>query len=83
LTYIRDFKIPIPSVYGDIVENKKGKLITTGERRTGCVWCPIGVHLDKENRFQRLAKTHPKLHNYCMNALELGAFLDFIGVPKE
>ena len=82
LQYIRDFKIPIPSVYGDIVEDKKGKLITSQEKRTGCVWCPVGCHLDKVNRFQRLAETHPKLHDYCMNTLGLGAFLDYIGVAK-
>ena len=82
LQYIRDYNIPIPSVYGDIVEDTKGKLTTTKEKRTGCVWCPVGCHHDKVNRFQRLAETHPKLHDYCMNALELGAFLDFIGIPK-
>lgn len=82
LRYIKNYNIPIPSVYGDIVEDKKGRLTTTGEKRTGCVWCPVGCHHDKVNRFQRLAVTHPKLHEYCMNALELGAFLDFIGIPK-
>ena len=90
LTYIRDYKIPIASEYGDIIEDSgdiiedsKGKLRTTGEKRTGCVFCPTGVHLDKINRFQRMAQTHPKLHNYCMNSLGLGEFLDFIGVSKE
>lgn len=83
LQYIRQFNIPIASVYGDIVEDKKGKLSTTGEARTGCTFCPVGCHLHKTNRFQRLAKTHPKLHEYCMNALGLGAFLDFIGAPRR
>jgi len=83
LKYIRDYKIMIPSVYGNIVEDLKGRLTTTGEQRTGCVFCPVGCHLDKINRFQRLAVSHPKLHAYCMDALGLGAFLDFIGVPKE
>ena len=83
LQYIRQYNIPIASVYGDIVEDKKGRLSTTGEQRTGCVFCPVGCHLHKENRFQRLAKSHPKMHSYCMNALGLGAFLDFIGIPRE
>jgi len=83
LQYIRDYKIPIASVYGDIVEDKKGRLITTEEKRTGCIWCPVGCHHDKINRFQRLSETHPKLHNYCMNALGLGAFLDYVGIPKK
>jgi len=83
LEYIRKYNIPIASVYGEIVEDKKGKLSTTGESRTGCIFCPAGCHLHKENRFQRLAKTHPKLHEYCIDALGLGAFLDYVGVPKE
>ena len=83
LQYIRDYKIPIASVYGDIVEDTKGKLITTGEKRTGCIWCPVGCHHDKVNRFQRLSETNPKLYSYCMNALGLGAFLDYIGIDKK
>jgi 3'-phosphoadenosine 5'-phosphosulfate sulfotransferase (PAPS reductase)/FAD synthetase len=83
LQYVHDYKIPIASVYGDIVADKKGTLSTTGESRTGCIFCTAGCHLHKENRFQRLAKSHPKLHEYCMDALGLGAFLDYVGVPRE
>ena len=83
LQYIRNVRIPIASVYGDIVEDDKGRLITTGEQRTGCVFCPVGCHRDKVNRFQRLAVSHPKLHEYCMDALGLGAFLDYIGVERR
>ena len=83
LRYILDYKIPIASVYGDIVEDKKGQLATTGEQRTGCCFCPVGCHRDKVNRFQRMAVSHPKLHEYCMDALCLGAFLDYIGVPRR
>jgi len=82
LEYIRNYNIPIPSVYGKIVKGKNGKLTTTKEKRTGCVWCPVGCHHDKVNRFERLAISHPKLHGYCMDVLGLGAFLDYIGVPK-
>jgi len=80
LQYIRDYQLPIASVYGDIMEDHKGRLFTTGEQRTGCVFCPVGCHRDKVNRFQRMAVSHPKLHDYCMSVLGLGAFLDFIGV---
>ena len=82
LQYILMYNIKIPSVYGDIVADKKGNLVTTEEKRTGCVWCPVGCHHDKTNRFQRLSETHPNLYDYCMNALGLGAFLDFIGIPR-
>ena len=84
LEYIKITGLPIASVYGEIKVNNKGKLETTGCKRTGCVFCPTGCHLEKpENRFQRLSKTHPKLHKYCMDTLKLGEFLDYIGVVKE
>jgi hypothetical protein len=83
LEYIREFKIPIASVYGDIVEDRKGRLLTTGEQRTGCIFCLAGCHLHKVNRFQRMAITHPKLHEYCMDALGMGAFLDYVGVQRR
>jgi 3'-phosphoadenosine 5'-phosphosulfate sulfotransferase (PAPS reductase)/FAD synthetase len=83
LRYIRESDIPIASVYGGIVEDKKGRLSTTGEQRTGCVFCPVGCHRDKVNRFQRMAATHPKLHEYCMGTLGLGEFLDYIRVARR
>lgn len=75
------------------------ELMTTGENRTGCVFCMFGCHLEKlPNKFQRLKKTHPQLWNYCINGgefnedgmwqpsktgLGLGFVLDYIGVPYE
>jgi len=82
LTYINIYKIPYASIYGDIVENKKSQLETTGEKRTGCMFCPVGCHLEKEpNKFQRMKLTHPKLYDYCINKLGLGEVLEFINVP--
>lgn len=67
LEYIRRFKLKIPSVYGDIVEDGC-RLCTTGCQRTGCTFCAFGAHLEKgESRFQMLAKTHPKLYRYCID----------------
>ena len=83
LRYLRDFRIPYADVYGNIVEDKRGRLVTTGERRTGCIFCPVGCHRDKVNRFQRLAATHPKLHDYVINRLGLRELLDYIGVSYE
>jgi 3'-phosphoadenosine 5'-phosphosulfate sulfotransferase (PAPS reductase)/FAD synthetase len=84
LMYLRNNQIPYASVYGDIVE-ENGKLRTTGEERTGCMFCPTGCHLDKVNKFQRMKVTHPKQYEYCMKdetdgGLGLGKFLDYIGV---
>ena len=80
LQYIKDNNIAIPSVYGNIVETK-GKLNLTGVDRTGCMFCPIGVHLEKHpNRFQQMKVTHPKIYDYCINQLGLGELLDYVGV---
>lgn len=77
LKYVLKHKLEICSVYGDIVPVfgktreeacKPPTLKCTGCQRTGCIFCAYGLHLDKtaETRFQSLAKTHPKLYNYCM-----------------
>lgn len=81
LQYIVQKGIEICSVYGDIVmvdENgyeysptnlmgDYGKLKCTGCDRTGCVYCAFGFHNERgETRFQRLAKTHPKLYEFAM-----------------
>ena len=73
LQYIKQNNLPYASVYGDIVEDKNGKLKTTGCPRTGCVFCGFGAHLEKEpNRFQRLKQTHPQLWEYCMKDWDKG-----------
>lgn len=80
LHYIVDENLPIASVYGDIVcSDDDGndylptfgadncKLHCTGCDRTGCIFCGFGAHLEKgETRFQKLAKTHPRQHEYCI-----------------
>ena len=64
LQYIKAEKLPIASVYGDIVYAEdseqmriedygidcggKEKLRTTGCDRTGCIFCAFGCHLEKE-----------------------------------
>ena len=81
LEYLRLTGIPYASIYGDIVE-QGGKLVTTGAHRTGCMFCMFGLHLEKEpNRFQRMALTHPKQHDFCVHKLGCGKVLDYIGVP--
>ena len=82
LQYIVEYGLDIAPVYGDIVSvDKDGneypascslcggcKLKCSGADRTGCVYCGFGFHNEKgETRFQRLARTHPKLYDYCMN----------------
>lgn len=84
LRYIRMMKIPICSVYGEIVEDKDGRLHTTGQHRTGCMFCMFGVQREEQpNRFQRMYYTHPKQWDYCINRLGLKEVLDYIHVPYE
>ena len=87
LHYILKFNIPLCSIYGDIVTEKGGKHKTTGNIRTGCMFCMFGAHLDKPpNIFQRMQLTHPKQWEYCMKPIEQGGLglsvpLDYIGCP--
>lgn len=80
LQYIKTRNLPICSVYGDVVVDYesmghlKGQsflfdtgiepLKTTGCKRTGCMLCGFGCHLEKEGegRFERLKQTHPKMY---------------------
>ena len=58
------------------------KIYDMGETRTGCMFCMFGVHLEEgDNRFQRMAKSHPAQYKYCIETLGCGKVLDFIGVP--
>ena len=71
------------------------KLMTTGCKRTGCLFCAFGICAEKTpNRFQRLKETHPRQYAYCIGGgemidgkwqpskegLGLGKVLDYIGV---
>lgn len=86
LRYIIENDIPICSVYGDIRQNPAGIYYTTGEQRTGCIFCAFGCHLEEEpNRFQRLMTTHPRHYQTCMdltnNGIRYQAALEYCGIP--
>lgn len=89
LRYLRDFNIPYASIYGDILQNPDGELSVTKLKRTGCMFCMFGVHLEKEpNRFQRMKETHPKQWTYMLKPVSEGGLglkevLDYIGVKYE
>lgn len=89
LQYLKEFKIPHASIYGEIKQDDSGKCYTTGCKRTGCIFCGFACHLEKEpNRFQRLKQTHPKLWEYCMKPWDDGGLgmrnvLEYIGVKVE
>lgn len=79
LQYIKEEKLPICSVYGEIayeknpaqirfeIEGEEEKLVTTRLDRTGCIFCAFGCHLEKSpSRFEMLKITHPKQYKYCI-----------------
>lgn len=94
LRYIQKYNLSYAPVYGELKESN-GILYFTNYKRTGCVFCGFGCHLEKEpNRFQTLAQTHPQLYDYCMRGgkydesgkwvpdkgLGMAKVLDFINV---
>lgn len=89
LEYLHTYQIPYAPVYGKIVQDEWGGWTTTGEKRTGCVFCAFGAHLEKSpNRFQRLKITHPKLWDYCMRSWEehglgMRTVLEYIGIQCD
>ncbi len=95
LNYIVENNLEIAECYGAIIKesplqrlfytNETKDILTTSKcKRTGCMFCMFGVHLEKEpNRFQMMKETHPKQYDYCINKLGLNKILDFIGVKYE
>ena len=82
LEYIYKFNLEIASVYGE-VQFDGVKYTTTGESRTGCVACGFGCSMwktDEDNRYLRLEKTHPKLHNHVINTLGFKEVLDYMNI---
>lgn len=56
-------------------------LETTGMKRTGCMFCMFGCHLEKEpNRFQKMKITHPRQYEYCIGG---GEFVDGMWQPNK
>ena len=88
LRYIVEHDIEISSAYGDIWQDEFGQYYTTGEQRTGCMFCGFGAHLEAEpNRFQRMLVTHPNHYNICMNLKNNGVryedALHDCGIPTK
>ena len=66
---------------GDLTVYADGSVLVPAEKRTGCMFCMFGVHMEKgANRFQRMYYTHPRHWDTCINKLGLKAPLDLIDV---
>lgn len=73
------------SEYGGIKmykdSNGESYSLIPAEERTGCMFCMFGVHLEKgANRFQKMAITHPRHWDTCINKIGLKKPLDLINV---
>lgn len=70
--------------YLKVNEIKYSEVYDMGYNSTGCMWCMFGAHLEKEpNRFQLLAKTHPKLCDYYMNKLCIKDKLECLNIEHR
>ena len=78
LHYLKRFDVPYPSIYGEIVEAKNGKLKNTGVERTGCAICLVqcGKVIGGVTKFERLKQNEPELWDYGINTCGLGEFMD-------
>lgn len=47
-------------------------LKTTGCKRTGCMFCGFGCHLNNDQRFVQMKETHPKIYDYIMRPADKG-----------
>lgn len=60
------------------------KIYDMGEKRTGCMFCMFGVHMEGEpNRFQRMAISHPKHYKLCMEKLGIKEVLQYMNIPYK
>lgn len=80
LQYIVQNNVNFSEEYGDIVIKNEipgqmslcmdcERLCTTGESRTGCMFCPVMCHLNNFEKYRRLKKKYPKLYDYAMEEL--------------
>jgi 3'-phosphoadenosine 5'-phosphosulfate sulfotransferase (PAPS reductase)/FAD synthetase len=70
--YIHKYNLPYSKIYD------------MGYDRTGCMFCMFGVQAEEcPNRFQKMAKTHPKLYKYCIEDLGLDKVMDYINVDYK
>lgn len=54
------------------------RLCCTGEKRTGCIFCLVGAHLDRGAKIKRLKQYNKRLYEYCMEELGMEKVLKWI-----
>lgn len=69
--YLKEYHVDYCNIYGD--------LETYGEKRTICMYCLLGIHLEESpNRFERMKKNYPDKYNYFMNTLGMSEIYHFL-----
>jgi len=82
LQYIVDNRLPLCEEYGEIKKDSNGMLFTTGEDRTGCVFCAIPLRWDNGKRLQKVQSKYPKLYNTFVNKFGLGEIYKKLGITE-
>ena len=82
LEYVQQENLEYAEEYGEIDCRYGGKCYTTGEERTGCMFCLFGIQYedDDNNRFTRMEVNHPKRYDYIINKLGAGEIMDYLGI---
>lgn len=82
LEYVKYENLKYADDYGDIECPYGGMCYTTGEDRTGCMYCLFGIQKEdpSNNRFTRMAKNYPKQYDYIINKLGAGEIMDYLGI---
>ena len=79
LQYIVENNLKIAEPYGEVIKAVKGNQLSFDEdcgyicsklKRTGCIFCGFGAHLDEYSRFLLLKETHPKQYKFCIGGGE-------------
>lgn len=86
LEYIYTNKIEIAEPYGIVIpENGQitmfcdnCKFKTTGESRTGCMFCPVACHLDNFAKIERVKKYNKSIYDYIMEELNMKRLVEYV-----
>lgn len=79
-----ELDVPVPEIYGEIIQLRDGNLTTTKATRTGCTMCGFGIHMEKRpHRFDRLRESDPKQWEFWMYEQGWGKVLSYIGVEWD
>lgn len=78
---VNDFMDGTYAIFEDWADNHKKYTMIAGEKRTGCMFCAFGAHLEKgANRFQKMSVSHPRQHRIVMERMGMKEPLKLIGV---